>query len=226
MPGGRPAGVAVFDLDGTLTWRDTLLPYLAGYAARHPARLLRVWRLGIALGQFTVSRDRGLLKSRVIAALMGGVARPEIDAWSATFVEGMLGRRMFRSAALEALERHRAAGDHLILLSASPDLYVPRIGALLQFERTLCTELEWRTTPAHGERLGGALLTPNRRGDEKARCIAWLRDQYPGLRLTAYGNSQSDIPHLRIVDQGMLVNGSAAARRQAQRCGIAVGLWT
>ena len=43
--------------------------------------------------------------------------------------------------ALAALQVHRAAGDHLVLLSASPDLYVPLIGRLLGFERTLCTEI-------------------------------------------------------------------------------------
>ena len=39
--------VALFDLDGTLTWRDTLLPFLAGYACRHPTRLLRLWPLSL-----------------------------------------------------------------------------------------------------------------------------------------------------------------------------------
>jgi phosphoserine phosphatase len=30
--------LAVFDLDGTLTRRDTFVPYLQGWLARHPAR--------------------------------------------------------------------------------------------------------------------------------------------------------------------------------------------
>jgi phosphoserine phosphatase len=37
--------LAVFDLDGTLTWNDTLLPFLTGYWWRHPLRWLRAWRL-------------------------------------------------------------------------------------------------------------------------------------------------------------------------------------
>ena len=93
------------------------------------------------------------------------------------FVRTLGPRRVFRPAALAALEAHRAAGDHLVLLSASPDLYVPLIGRLLGFERTLCTELRWR-----GDRLDGALRTPNRRGEEKLRCLEALRPQYPGRR--------------------------------------------
>jgi hypothetical protein len=58
--------VALFDLDGTLTFHDTLMPFLLGYMGRHPARLAATWRLAPALAGYAVARDRGLLKSRVI----------------------------------------------------------------------------------------------------------------------------------------------------------------
>jgi phosphatidylglycerophosphatase C len=214
--------VALFDLDGTLTWRDTLIPFLAGYALRHPARLMRFWRLAPALVEYAVrGRDRGRLKSRVIRAVMGGDCRAEIDAWAENFVRTLGPRRVFRPAALAALEAHRAAGDHLVLLSASPDLYVPLIGRLLGFERTLCTELRWLD-----DRLDGALQTPNRRGEEKLRCLEALRPQYPGASIVAYGNSGSDLAHLRRADRAILVNGNAAARRGAAKAGIPVADWT
>jgi phosphatidylglycerophosphatase C len=222
----RPC-VALFDLDGTLTWRDTLLPFLIGYASRYPSRLLRLWRLPAAFVRYLTShRDRGLLKSRLIRAVMGGDSRSKIDAWSEAFVGSLRPRHVFRAAALATLERHRAAGDHLVLLSASPDLYVPRIGVLLGFERTLCTELKWRSDSTDEDRLDGALRTPNRRGEEKARCLAWLRIHYPNVPVTAYGNSKSDLPHLRQADSALLVNGSVTARRSAAALGIPVADWT
>ena len=215
--------VAVFDLDGTLTWRDTLLPFLIGYALQHPSRLLRLWRLPAAvIGYFAAHRDRGVLKSRLIRAVMGGDPRSRVDAWAETFVASLKRRRAFRPAALAALEAHRAAGDRLVLLSASPDLYVPRIGGLLGFERTLCTELEWSSSE---DRLDGALRTANRRGEEKSRCLAWLRTQYLNMPVVAYGNSQSDLPHLRQADRALLVNGSLRARRSAAATGIPVAEW-
>lgn len=221
-----PVSVAVFDLDGTLTWRDTLMPFLVGYAARHPARCMRLWRLPSALLSYLlVDRDRGLLKSRVIKVVMGGEPRNAIDAWAKVFVRN-LQRRGFRPAALATLEAHRAAGDHLILLSASPDLYVPRVGRLLGFEVTLCTEVRWRRYPPDEDRLDGALRTPNRRGEEKSRCLAWLRSRYVGLPFVAYGNSSSDLPHLRKAERAMLVNGNAGARRSAAAMGLSIGDWT
>jgi phosphatidylglycerophosphatase C len=119
------------------------------------------------------------------------------------------------------LEAHRAAGDHLVLLSASPDLYVPRIGRALGFERTLCTEIQWQ-----GDVLAGALKTANRQGAEKLRCLNWLRTQYPGLPIVAYGNSGADLEHMRHADRALLVNGNAAARGLAAQWGIPTSNWT
>lgn len=217
--------VAIFDLDGTLTWRDTLLPFLSGYALRHPSRLRPFWRLPLAAAGYFVRPDRGLLKSRAIRAVMGGDRRGAVEAWTEAFVGGLIRRRAFRPAALAAVEAHRAAGSRLVLLSASPDLYVPAVGRLLGFERTLCTEVQWSRDAGGEERLDGALRTPNRRDAEKSRCLAWLRTQYPGLPVVAYGNSRSDIPHLRGADRALLVNGSAAARRAATAAGIPVADW-
>jgi phosphatidylglycerophosphatase C len=213
--------VAVFDLDGTLTHRDTLVPFLAGYVARHPARLARLWRLAPAvLGYALGGRDRGLLKSRAIRAVMAGDSRTLIDGWAERFVAELRPRGAFRAAGLAVLEAHRSAGDRLVLLSASPDLYAPLIGRLLGFERTVCTEIRW-----DGGRLDGALRTPNRWGAEKVRCLEQLRDDYAQATVTAYGNSSSDIPHLALAERALLVNGNAAARRSAARAGIPTGEW-
>jgi len=213
--------VAVFDLDGTLTWRDTLLQFLASFLRRHPGRLTGLWRLPFASLSFLArDRDRGKLKSQVIRMVMGGTTRDVIEPFADSFVSGLEPRRRFRPAALAVLEKHRAAGDHLVLLSASPDLYVPRIGRSLGFERTLCTEIQWQE-----DRLVGTLKTENRRGAEKLNCLTWLRTQYPGLPIVAYGNSSSDLDHMRHADRALLVNGNAAARTLAARCGIPTSNW-
>jgi phosphatidylglycerophosphatase C len=213
--------LALFDLDGTLTFRDTFLPFLSGYVRRHPSRLLRLWRLLPALVEFAAGgRDRGRLKSRVIRTVMGGDHRAMIDAWAKAFTDRLAAHRKFRPGALASVEGHRAAGDRLVLLSASPDLYVPHIGRLLAFERTLCTEILWQ-----GDRLDGGLKTENRRGDEKLRCLEGLRNDYPNARIIAYGNAASDLAHMRRADRAVLVNGNAGARRLAARAGIPAADW-
>jgi phosphatidylglycerophosphatase C len=214
--------IAVFDLDGTLTWHDTLGLFAVNFLRRNPWRVFGLWRLPFALGGYVAGhRDRGRLKSGVIRMLMGGTNRAVIDDCADSFVRTLLPRRRFRPAALAVLEAHRAAGDHLVLLSASPDLYVPSIGRLLGFERTLCTEIQW-----HGDRLEGALIGANCRGEEKLRRLNWLRSLYPALPIIAYGNSAADMDHMRHADRALLVNGNAAARGLAAHWGIPTSNWT
>ncbi len=213
------ASIAVFDLDGTITRRDTFLPYLRGWLRRHPHRG-RPWSRVAPLWHFLAGgRDRGRLKSELIQRLMSGATRAEVDDWSREFVAG-LGDGMLCPGALAAIERHRRTGDRLVLLSASVDLYVPRIGARLGFDETICTGVAWRDG-----RLDGTLTTPNRRGDEKLRCIESLRTRYPGLPISAYANSSSDLMHLRAVERPMLVNASRKARQSAKQLGIPVQDW-
>jgi len=215
-----PRRVAVFDLDGTITSRDTLGPFLAGYLARHPSRAWRLWRLPFSLLRYLLGlSDRGRLKSSLIRQVIGPAPRQQIDAWTGHFCEVHL-PRLLNPGALDAIERHRAAGDRLILLSASVDLYVPHVAARLGFDETVCTGLSWR-----GDRLEGRLTTENRRGPEKSRCIERLRERYPGAPRAAYGNAASDFGHLLRVDEPLVVNASARTRRRAGELGLACADW-
>jgi phosphatidylglycerophosphatase C len=172
------------------------------------------------LASFALGRaDRGALKSCAIRAVMAGYGRTEIEQWTREFVPRLLERGMHADA-LAALETHRRAGDLLVLLSASPDLYVPAIGRALGFAQTLCTGVRWS-----GDRLDGHLTTPNRRDIEKVRCVAQLRHEHPALRMVAYGNAASDLEHLALTDRGTLVNGSATARRAAAGLNIDCVTW-
>jgi len=212
--------VALFDLDGTLTRRDTLLQYLAGFLRRHPQRLARVPLLLPGLIRFALgSADHGAVKSAAIRAVLGGLTRSEIEAWTDEFVSRLLARGM-RADALAMLDAHRRAGDLLVLLSASPDLYVPAIGRALGFAETVCTGVEW-----HGDCLTGRLTTPNQRGPEKARAVVALRREHPGLAVIAYGNAASDLEHLSLAERATLVNGSSRARQAAARLNIDCVSW-
>lgn len=195
--------LAIFDLDGTITRRDTLLPYIAGYLWRHPWRLWR-WCTCIApLLRYAGHRDRGTLKAEVVRGTLGGLTRSQLSRWTARFARELL-RTGVHAEALECIAAHRRTGDRLVLLSASPDLYVPELAQALGFDGCLCTELRWN---ADG-RLDGALVTANRRGEEKARCVRSLLDEQRPVLSYAYGNSPSDLAHLALVSAGTYVNGA------------------
>ena len=212
--------LAVFDLDGTITRRDTLLPYVLGFPMSTPRKS---WGVLVFLGTLflflTGKRDHGQVKSAFIRSTLGGQTRARIDAWTACFVPSLLQRGVFADA-LNKIAQHRREGARLVLMSASTDLYVPAIAAALGFDEVICTGMRW-----NGDRLDGHLCTPNRRGSEKTRCFEALRNRHPGLTTAAYGNAGSDLDHLRLADRPLLVNAPAGARREAARLGIPCARW-
>jgi phosphatidylglycerophosphatase C len=218
---GPSSQLVVFDLDETITRHDTLLPYAMGFLLRK-----RPWRLPMLLSvvpravEFLLGRvDEGPVKESFIKAALGGARRADIDAWTARFVPRLIAGGLFTHA-VERVNEHRHRGDYLVLMSASTDLYVPTIARELGFNETICTGVRW-----DGDLLNGSLTTPNRKGAEKARCFTALKERHPGAGTTAYGNSFTDLPHLRLASQGVLVNGSAKARHAAQTSGVTCVDW-
>ena len=70
--------VAVFDLDGTITRRDTYLAYLLGFLGRHPERWSRAAPLPFAvLYHLAGWRSNTWLKTTFLRAVLGaeGVSR-------------------------------------------------------------------------------------------------------------------------------------------------------
>jgi phosphatidylglycerophosphatase C len=193
--------VAIFDLDGTLSRRDTFLPFIAGLLTRRPDRWLRLPLLLGPVALFLLRQmDRGGLKGQILHILFGGLPEPAIATWARQFSAAAVQRLMFTDS-LHVLRGHQQAGDHVVLLSASPDLYVPDIGRELGANEVFCTPIAWR-----GNLLDGRLAGPNHRDEQKLRVLQALRQRLPGLQVIAYGNSEADLPHLLQCEQAVYVN--------------------
>src|SRR6187399_2085760 len=212
--------IAIFDLDGTITYRDTLFPLVLRLLARRPWNLLRLLLVAPAALRYLFDHDRGALKQSLLRSTLRGIARSELAAASTEFVRDTIEHRCFRDA-LAAIRRHREAGHYLVLMSASVDFYVPEFGRQLGFDQVISTGVAW-----NDDLLDGTLTTPNRRGEEKAIRLRELVAERKDGETFAYGNSASDLPHLRIARHGLLVNGSLAARREAAAMGVPTAEWT
>lgn len=209
-----------FDLDGTISRRDTLLGYVAGFALRHPVRLSRF--LGVipaVLGYLISKRDRGYLKGALIHFVMGGASRGDVRAWTELYVPRLVKRGIFEQAIL-AIRGHRGAGDHLVLMTAAVDLYVPELASALGFDQYICSRVAWNE-----DHLDGWLTSPNMRDEQKAMALRRAAANFPGRRLVGYGNSASDLPHLKLVDEAVLINASKKLRRAASKLLVELKYW-
>jgi len=171
--------VAVFDFDGTLTRRDTLLPFLR--------RTRGAPRTSIALlaTSLLLARDRDAAKEALLQRLLADADVKELQAAATVFADVVI-QRGLRPSMLERVQSHKADGHELVIVTASPELYVGPIGERLGFDAVLGTRLE---TDGNG-RLTGRLEGRNCRGPEKVeRLRAWLASD---AELYAYGDSSGD----------------------------------
>jgi phosphatidylglycerophosphatase C len=211
--------IAIFDLDGTITRRDTLVPFLLGWLKQQGVGAVRVAGALPALLAYVFHRDRGKLKQSLVRIAMRGAPRAEVDRWAAEFARETTRIRLHDSA-VRAIAKHKAAGDRLILMSASVDLYVPRIGEALGFHETICTGVRW-----NGATLDGHLTTENCRGEEKARQLRAIQSRFPSCAISAYGNALSDVPHLKLAEHGVFVNAPPRVQSWLKKTGIHCESW-
>jgi phosphatidylglycerophosphatase C len=219
-PAARPRRLALFDLDGTISRHDTFFPFVTGLLREHPARLLRVPLLLIpALGYLLGLVDRGALKGAVLHGLFDGLSRQTVTAWAARYADHVVPQRLF-PAALDAFRAHLAAGDQVVVLSASPDLFVPEIARAIGSHEVFCTAVRWE-----GDRLDGRLAGPNRRDHEKARVLATLRATHPELPVIAYGNSPADLIHMQLCEEAVYVNAGQRLAARLKARGVHCVTW-
>ena len=215
-------GVAVFDLDGTITRRDTFLPFLLGRLRRTPARWTATRRLARAVALHYAGRiDNSTLKTAFLTAIVAGETEDGIRSWTTAFVKRLI-RAGLRRDALVTLAAHRAAGWTTVLATASPDLYVAPLAAELAFDAVIATRLERRSDGRFTGRLDGG----NCYGAEKAaRVAAWCANAPVSGPLWVYTDHHADLPLLDMADRRIGVSPSRRLRSAAASRGISLVAW-
>ena len=191
--------LVAFDFDGTLTWKDSFLAFLAWRAGpqRYARGLLRLAPAGL---RYLTDGDRARIKAAVVAEYLKGLARAELEAEAQRFAAERA-RALFRPDAVRAWRRWQAEGARLVIVTASPELIVAPFGRGLGAERVLGTQLAFDDK----DRLTGALAGPNCRGAEKVRRLKEAFGEDVRLE-AAYGDSDGDLEMLTLTgDPGMKV---------------------
>jgi phosphatidylglycerophosphatase C len=144
-----------------------------------------------ALVSATARRDRDALKAASTLAAFRAQEVARVQAEADAFADEVFARRI-RPDVLASLHRHQQAGDTVVLVSASFEVYLRPLAELLGAHDVLAVRLE----VGDDERLTGRLDGPNCRGPEKVRRLdEWLGVRTGGrdaVHLTAYGDSIGD----------------------------------
>lgn len=197
--------VAAFDVDGTITTRDCVVPFMrliTGARRIVPRLSARPDRLLPVLA----ARDRDRLKALAAAAAFRGKRYDDVCDAGSSFAQ-MVHDRWLRSDTRQTLQDHLDAGDRVVLVSASFEVYLRPLATLLGVDDVLATRL----AVLDGIVTGG-LDGPNCRGPEKVvRLHEWLGDRSL-VHIEAYGDSAGDREMLADADVAHWVtrDGTAA----------------
>ncbi len=138
-------------------------------------------------------------KELLIGRVVAGMETTELADIGEEFAEQHLRRRL-RPQMSQRIDWHRAHGHEVVIVSASPSVYVEPAGRRLGADAVIATVLE---VDAEG-RYTGRFRGRNCRGTEKAaRLATWLGGARP--RLWAYGNSGGDDELLAMADVAVRV---------------------
>ncbi len=186
---GSITRVAAFDVDGTLTTRDCVVPFMRRVAGT-PRLVGGMLRAPGGLVSAAARRDRDALKAASAAAAFAGRDITRVQAEADAFARSVFSDRL-RSDVLASLRSHQEAGETVVLVSASYELYLRPLAQLLGADDVLAVRLE-----VDDGQLTGRLDGPNCRGPEKVRRLHEWLDLHaggrPAVHVTAYGDSAGD----------------------------------
>ena len=128
-------------------------------------------------------------------------------------------RPAIRPEALALIERHRAAGDHLLVVTATNEFVTRPIVQALGIAELIAVELQ---RDANGWFTGEIEGTPSMREGKVQRLQQWLDARglsWTSVQTTFYSDSPNDLPLLSRVNHPVATNPDAALRAQAQQRG-------
>lgn len=206
----RPARLVFSDVDETLIAQKSMLDFLAYYfggtdgarGARLAARVRRDLFRRTAAG---ASREA---MNRLYYRTWEGESAARVARWArAWYAERSRAPGFYLADVRRALERHRDAGDTVILVSGSFPAVLAPIAAEVGAARLLCSVPATRDGVLTGGLVGDPCI-----GEAKRAAVRDALRRCPGVdpaRCYAYGDHLSDLPMLAEVGHPVVVGGSA-----------------
>ncbi len=190
--------VAAFDFDGTITYRDSLLPFLFFTHGFIGANFNLFLCLPVFIGFIFRLSTRQTVKERILKQFYGGLPLSELRLMGEKYVKHGI---KVRPEMIEKIRWHQQQGHLCVLVSASMDAYLEYWGKSMGFYAALTSIID---IDKEG-RVTGKLKGLNCRGPEKVVRLKQLMGENKNYILYAYGDSAGDRELLQYADYSVYV---------------------
>ena len=208
--------VAFFDLDRTLLAANSATLWVRRELALGNLRRRQGVQAAVWLGLYQLGLGgMDVLVARAIATL-AGTREADVRERTRAFYREQVSA-LYRPGGLAALERHRGAGDRVVLLTSSSQYLSECVAQELRLDDILCNRFEVDAAGRHTGRALGALCY----GEGK---LAYARAYAAGAKADLgacafYTDSYSDLALLEQVGRPVAVNPDLRLKRRAARHG-------
>ncbi len=222
---------AVFDLDETITTHGTWGRFVSQSVKGRPLKLIGLWaRAGI--GQILYKfgpKERISVKRGMLRWSLSGQSRVKLEDLAERFADEEI-KSGLRPGAVRQIERHRAAGDHILIASAGADLVVEAIAKRLGIDTVISTKLAWEgegDSQVCARDFGSENCYGPGKLDRLRKCLETFDDfQRSAAHITVYSDSHSDLPVMKYADKGVSVNGDSKLQKAAELYGFEIVDWS
>lgn len=179
--------VAAFDFDGTLTYGDSLLPFLQ-FVTGTSTTIKNLLLETPDVVQYLLGKlDRQGLKEALLTRFFKNKTLIEMQKYGEQYANQFL-PKMLRPEGAKRIGWHINQGHRCVLISANLDIYLNPWGKKMGFQDIIASRVEFSPE----EKMTGHLIGLNCRGPEKVRRLTEVVGPRTEYILYAYGDSKGD----------------------------------
>jgi len=195
--------IVFFDFDGTLTSRDSLLPYLYQVVGFKTFVIGAIQLIPVLMGYIVGLVRNDVAKQAVLRKFLTGYDLDKLYEIGEDYASGRL-NKILRPLMIERLNWHKNKGHCCVLVSASLDVYLKKWSSENGFDYLISSSLQ----ADHNGVVSGYLKGKNCHGEEKVYQInQWCEiNNIKCLETYGYGDSNADMPMLRLLDHSWKVS--------------------
>lgn len=219
--------IAIFDLDETLTKKGTWGRFVVGTLKGKPLKWIPFLATSIFSQVLYMLKigPREHVKENMMRWTLSGRTRAELEQLASDFADYEAGEGL-RARSKMMIEKHRAAGDRIIIASAAVDLIVDPIAERLDIAERVCTRMAYNSDDRLSRKLGGM----NCYGEGKLIMVQNHLAQDSNFdrtntHITMYSDSRSDLDIMRWADVGIAVNPSPRLAAVVEQYGFEIQDW-
>lgn len=197
MVNGKCKRITVFDFDGTLTLKDSMMSIIIYQRGKMGLIWALLRQIHLVALMFLRLYSNQKTKERLLAYCFGGMKEDDFAAFCQRFADAH--SHIMNPEMQETLRKAQQECDHVFVISASPVQWVSRF---VPGVTVLASQME-----VVDGRITGRLLSKNCYGQEK---VNRLLDAIPDIKehrndyyITAYGDSRGDMEMLAFADKGV-----------------------